>query len=49
MLKINSYNKKLKLLELMRDKDFILKSSNSKQKTAALVKITVEILKQENK
>ena len=49
MLKINPYGKKLKLIQLKKDKDLINLSKNSIEKTAALVKITAEILKEENK
>ena len=49
MLKINPYGKKLKLIQLKKDKDLINLSKNSIEKTAALIKITAEILKEENK
>lgn len=49
MLKINPYGKKLKLIQLNKDKDLINLSKNSIEKTAALIKITAEILKEENK
>jgi len=49
MLKINPYGKKLKLIQLKKDKDLINLSKNSIEKTAALVKITAKILKEENK
>ena len=49
MLKINPYGKKLKLIQLKKEKDLINLSKNSIEKTAALVKITAEILKEENK